>query len=119
MADVMGPNSYLPGNRISVPPGATCDTEEHGNIPSTHRIVGECDVFGSEIIDMCEECYKKYLAEIEEPEAKNCDWCNCLTTDIKPTRDPDEGSCGPVYYVCSGCRRAQNDRFIEEAESRY
>ena len=43
MADVMGPNSYLPGNKIAVPPGATCDTEEHGNIPASHRIVGECD----------------------------------------------------------------------------
>ena len=119
MADVTGPISSLPGSLHKVPTGMICDTEGHENVLAVKRIQGESDSLGAELIDMCQACYDKYLAEIEEPEAKNCDWCNCLTMDIKPTRDPDEGSCGPVYYVCSGCRRAQNDRFSAELESQY
>jgi hypothetical protein len=64
MADVIGPNTYLPGNKLPVPPGATCDTEGHENIHASHRICGECDSMGAELIDMCQACYNKYLAEI-------------------------------------------------------
>lgn len=114
MAGVIGPNRYLPGNKITVPSGATCDTPGHEEIDATHRIVGECDSMGSELIDMCEHCYAEYLKELQEPEAGTCDWCKCTTIDIKPIRDPDEGSCGPVYYVCSGCRREQSARLRAE-----
>lgn len=43
MADVIGPNSYLPGQKIKVPAGAMCD--EHPDRPAVCRIVGETDSF--------------------------------------------------------------------------
>jgi hypothetical protein len=44
MADVIGPNSYLPGQELKVPEGMMCD--EHSDRPATHRIVGETDSMG-------------------------------------------------------------------------
>lgn len=32
-----------------------------------------------------------------------CGWCRCLKLSLRPHRDFEEGSAGPVYYVCKDC----------------
>ncbi len=110
MADVIGPNSYLPGQLLKVPEGMMCD--EHEDRPAIHRIVGETDSFGSELIDWCQECYDKYLAAKENSEyqlAGTCDHCHCTGTRLTKTRDPDEGTCGRIYDLCDGCLKNLRD----------
>lgn len=105
MADVIGPNRYLPGQSLAVPEGMECD--EHSGILATHRIVGETDSFGSELIDMCDQCFNEYKAEVLSPDYINnttCDICKSSGIRTTPTRDPEEGLCGPVYVACDGCR---------------
>lgn len=114
MADVTGPISTLPGALKCVPEGATCD--DHPERPATHRMQGETDSFGSEMHDLCDECYREMRAAMNEPqEAFPCDYCKVESSDLRPVRDPDEGMCGPVYYVCEECRRKQYARLEEEA----
>lgn len=109
MADVIGPNSYLPGQELKVPEGMMCD--EHEDRPATHRIVAETDSFGSELIDWCDSCFNKYKSEKENPDYTHnyCDHCHCTGVKTTKTRDPDEGSCGPVYHLCDGCLQRLRD----------
>jgi len=106
MADVIGPNSYLPGQSLTVPVGMMCD--EHQDRVATNRIVGETDSFGSELIDMCQECYSAFKAFQSSPEnylnESTCEICNSSNIRVTPTRDPEEGLCGRVYDACDGCR---------------
>lgn len=37
-----------------------------------------------------------------------CDWCGDKTKGCKPTNDPDEGSHGTLYNVCTSCRENNN-----------
>ena len=101
MADAMGPNRYLPGYSLKVKAGMCCD--DHPDRPATHRVVGETDSFGSELLDLCDECFAN-MKEVEKEETLDpCDICH---TDaiLAPCRDPDEGLCGRVYYACPSCR---------------
>ena len=108
MADVIGPNSYLPGQELKVPEGMMCD--EHQDRPATHRIVGETDSFGSELIDWCDECHAKYKKGDDEGSGiTSCDHCHCTNIKTTATRDPDEGRCGPVYYLCDDCLQRLRD----------
>lgn len=108
MADVIGPNSYLPGQELKVPEDMMCD--EHADRPATHRIVGETDSFGSELIDWCDECFNNYKAAKENPEYNlNCDHCHAVDCKTTATRDPDEGSCGPIYHLCDNCLKNLRD----------
>jgi hypothetical protein len=105
MADVTGPISTLPGSNHPVPKGAKCD--DHPDRLATHRVQGETDSMGSEMADVCDECFSKF--KVYTPEDSPCDWCKKESTDLRPTRDYEEGMSGPVYYVCSPCRKRQND----------
>ena len=101
MADAIGPNVFLPGSCIKVPKGAKCDT--HPQRKATKRVVGETDSFGSEVIDMRDECYQKFK---QEPDPVGyCDRCNCQA-ELKSIRDPEEGSSGRVYQLCETCYTA-------------
>lgn len=114
MANVTGPIRTLPGAAHGVPDGMMCD--DHPDRPATHRVQGETDSFGSEMHDLCEECYRELRAELQAPqEAFPCDWCEVVSSDRRPVRDYDEGMCGPVYYVCPDCRRRKREREKEEA----
>lgn len=114
MADVTGPISTLPGTGYGVPEGTMCD--DHPERPATHRVQGETDSFGSEMHDLCDECYAELRAEMAAPqEAFPCDYCKVPSADRRAIRDPDEGFYGPVYYVCPDCRKRQRDRLEEEA----
>lgn len=117
MGDVTGPISTLPGHRHKVPTGATCD--DHPDRPAVARIQGETDSFGSELVDLCQECLDAYNKYREQAPAvtETCEWCGAVTTDCTHARDVDEGRAGPVYMVCAGCQRKQAERISEELSS--
>jgi len=98
MADVTGPISTLPGSIHRLPAGAMCD--DHPDRPAVKRIQGETDSFGSEMNDLCQECVD--ALNQAEPTEGQCQWCHA-TAILKPQRDWEEGSSGPIYYVCSNC----------------
>lgn len=104
MADVAGPVRTLPGHIKNAPVGMCCD--EHEDRPAVKRVQGETDSFGAEWIDMCEECYAAHLVD-DTPTVTVCDRCRGKLP-TKPWRDPDEGSTGPVYWVCDDCRKKLN-----------
>jgi len=112
MAHVSGPCSSLPGSSHAVLGGAACD--EHPDRPAVKRIQGETDSFGAEYIDMCQECYDEFKRHKDEARHGACDWCKSHATDLRPRRDFEEGSCGPVYQVCGACVRRENERLEEE-----
>lgn len=117
MADVIGPNSYLPGQKLKCPTGMTCDC---CNAVATVRVVGETDSFGSEIEDYCQTCWGRMEAESakakeEDPEVGYfiCDRCR-RRAECEPTRDLTEGRCGPLYYYCKPCMGAHRDAMRRE-----
>ena len=114
MAGVIGSNSYLPGQVLKVPEGMMCD--QHDDRPAIMRIVGESDSMGSELCDMCEECKQAYLKHIEDhkEEEKHCEICLNNKKDVKPRRDPEEGSCGRLYDMCPECYRKMVDAFCDD-----
>jgi len=118
MADVTGPISTLPGSRHAPPDGEMCD--DHPDRIATHRVQGETDSFGSEMHDMCKECFDRHLEEEREyrEEARRgmCDWCKKEATDLRDRRDFEEGMYGRVYRVCGACVKAENERLQEELE---
>jgi hypothetical protein len=114
MADVTGPVSTLRGAIHRLPQDTMCD--EHPEVVAYKRVVGETDSFGSELIDMCKECFEKYQQAMNEPTIGCCEWCKTDNVVIIETRDFDEGMAGPVYDVCKACRKKQNDRAQEELD---
>ena len=114
MADVIGPNRYLPGNILGIPAGAMCD--DHPNVPAVARVVGPTDSFGSELLDLCQTC----LDEMKNagPRIGTCDWCKTKNVELRDKRDYEEGMCGRVYEICSDCNDRYNARIAEEYDSR-
>ena len=120
MAAVTGPISSLPGSSHKLPAGSTCD--EHDDRPAVARIQGETDSFGSEMIDMCQECFDKHNEYIEAERRSravvptHCEWHKGPGLNVSPMRDHDEGMHGRLYDVCSDCRAKVNARLQEELE---
>lgn len=116
MGDVTGPIFTLPGASHDLPESATCD--QHPDRPAVCRVQGETDSMGSELNDMCEECAAEYRAWARSPEATTgrCDWCKVDATDLRHTRDYDEGLDGPVYEVCGACRKRRDERINAEID---
>lgn len=114
MGDVTGPISTLPGAGHDFPDGTLCD--DHPDRKAVARIQGETDSFGSELIDMCQECLDQHRAYMRSPEATagRCDWCKKDATDLRPRRDIDEGMAGPVYEVCGACAKKYDAQLEEE-----
>ena len=114
MADVTGPNRYLPGHKSIPPEGMMCDGYncECSN-PAVVRVQGETDSWGSEISDYCQKCYDLMHVDEEAPTPVKCEWCGTKAL-CHPTRDYEEGMCGRVYDVCVPCRKKQNDVAINE-----
>lgn len=117
MADVTGPISTLPGTGHDVPAGAMCD--DHPDRPATHRVQGETDSMGCELLDMCATCFAAHRAAARNADTSgNCDWCKQHAPALRNRRDYEEGMSGSVYRVCTPCIDAQNAR--DEAElARY
>lgn len=107
-----GPVSTMPGSVHSFPPGTMCD--QHPDTPAIIRIQGETDSIGCEYADMCKECHELYASQLPDPNAGRCDWCGYFTDQRLKTRDYDEGSCGPLYDVCTSCRDAARQRAADE-----
>lgn len=112
MADITGPISTLPGTAHVLPAGVMCDV--HQDRPATSRIQGETDSFGSEVHDLCKECADAMRASVRAPYFGVCDWCKSEADDLRPHRDFEEGSSGPVYDVCLACRKREVERLEDE-----
>ncbi|EKD89693.1 MAG: hypothetical protein ACD_33C00005G0008 [uncultured bacterium] len=109
MSKITGPISTMPNHHHEVPLNTFCDT--HEDKLAIKRIQGETDSMGSELIDMCLECYNEYLAyriKVKQ-EVSCCDWCKKESTNCTPTRDFEEGLYGRIYDVCLRCRQKQNE----------
>ena len=119
MAAVTGPISSLPGSQHNVPDNVMCDN--HSKRVATHRVQGETDSFGCEMIDLCDKCYAKHRKAMvkyrEEQAIGICDWCKNHAVDLRAARDYDEGMCGPVYQVCGPCIKRRNDEATAELEA--
>ncbi len=117
MANATGPIGTLPGSsHHRVPQGQTCD--EHPERLAVKRVQGETDSFGSEQIDMCEECFVRFQKEREkELENKStvphyCEYGNHMALNVAQRRDPEEGSAGRLYSMCSACHTKMVDAFV-------
>lgn len=121
MADVTGPISTLPGAASQPPASQMCD--DHPDRPAYRRVQGETDSFGSEMHDMCPECYEAHRQQKEAHRAEaatgTCDWCNSQATDLRNRRDYEEGMSGPVYRVCGACVRRENEAIRAEMNDHY
>ena len=111
MADVIGPNSYVPGQVRTYNGPEFCDDCDK---PATFMMIGETDSFGSEVMHLCAEHMAERQKVVHEYQQQptTCDFCGKSTTDCEPYRDPEE-SRGPVYTVCEACRVATSERFAK------
>lgn len=109
----------LPGRLLRLPEGAMCENEGHATVPATHAVQGETDSMGYETLCFCTPCYEQYRERADQPNEGTCEWCSQPSTSLRPYRDIDEGSSGPVYDVCQSCRREANKRAREELDSYY
>lgn len=75
---------------------------------------GETDSFGCEHEGLCLQCYEEWQVERTKPKSGWCDLHHGQGSDIKPYRDPDEGTQGPVYQACGECRKANIQYHNEE-----
>ena len=117
MAAVIGPNHYVTGQVLRTPYGQGCDV--HPERLAEVRVVGETDSFGSELIDMCQECFQDYLREKRDAqeELRRCDLCGSEVDTCQPWRDPEEGFGGRQYMACKKCRDERNEAFERSLES--
>lgn len=114
MANVTGPTSNLPGSVRKSPEGMACD---ECISPALYRVTGECDSFGSEEADLCQEHYDQYLHDVDVADrAGVCDWCKQHTDKLIDHLDYEEGHDGPVYEVCGDCIKKENDSVGEDLE---
>lgn len=113
MANVTGPTRNLPGHIQQAPKGMTCD--EHPDRPAIKRITTEVDSFGSEEMDVCDECFNEFKVGRESlrQEEQKCDICHNTVIGCRPFRDPAEGSYGPVYTACPSCIKKVIDDFAD------
>lgn len=79
-----------------------------------YRVQGDTDSFGAEYEYFCQHCYEEYKKEISVSHMDgSCDYCKTVAS-LRPTRDPDEGTHGPVYWICAPCAIKQRDRLLED-----
>lgn len=114
-----GPVTTMPGRWFAARAGHTCDTDGHHDRPSVKMRQGETDSFGAEYEDFCQECYGAFLAKPAEEPVGHCDWCSKGGLKVFSKRDMNEGSSGPVYYVCIPCATKHDKEFEEDADLYY
>lgn len=108
MSHTGGPSAYLPGQRIKFPAGTVCDN--HPTALCAARVVGEVDSFGFEAADLCITCLDQ-ATNASRTEAI-CDLCPTVTV-LRPTRDPEEGTSGRLYYCCPACSKKLKSDFLD------
>jgi len=107
----------LPGRFIrAAKPEELCEVceDQEKQAQATMVIQGETDSFGYETIVCCDACNKKMAQENRE-NLGTCEWCK-KEKAAYVTRDPDEGSGGPVYRICLPCNHKMNKYLAEELE---
>lgn len=114
MSAVTGPISSLPGSTHDAPENMKCDN--HPRRKAVVRIQGETDSFGCEMHDLCDQCAKRMRRDVEDDRKGKCDWCKQVVTDLRDTRDYEEGLYGPVYRVCGACRKRRDDEARAEMD---
>lgn len=112
-----GPVSTLPGNTVPSDPVDRCDDCDK---PSTHRVQGETDSFGCEYLFFCADCHGKFKLALDasRDDPGTCDFCKGTSEPVRTTRDPDEGSSGPVYHACTSCRAKRREQAWDELNDR-
>ena len=117
MSATCGPGR-MPGQLCTVPIGQMCDT--HSDSQAIYRVISETDMFGSEMVDMCSDCYTQYSNEMEasrlERATGTCDWCNNQSTTLSDHRDFEEGLGGKIYQVCKACIDKESARMDKELD---
>ena len=111
--------AHLPGQSVGVSDdewGTKCYT--HHDVDATHRICSESDSFGSEYVNLCEQCWDAHLAHKEKVKSDESLWETCKCGNREPRmisyRDYEEGMHGSVYEHCSKCHAKMNARIAEE-----
>jgi hypothetical protein len=62
---------------------------------------------GAEYEYYCDE----HIQELHETHADTlgtCEWCHIEGVVLSPVRDTEEGLSGPVYWVCTRCKKCQD-----------
>lgn len=110
----------LPGNIRKLESPEKCEACLYNDKDSTANleVCTEADSFGSEWQPICQPCLDKHKSELHpDGTLGDCEWCRSVDVMVKPTRDYEEGSFGPVYDVCKQCRINQAKRAQEEFDS--
>lgn len=112
MSEVTGPVSTLPGSirMIRELPPPQCDS--HPDRQAEFLIQGETDSMGAEWIHACDEC-RSNMQAFRLARIGTCAFCSSEDVYVRHYRDPDEGSCGPVYDVCAPCRDRRNEYYSD------
>ena len=100
--------SFLHGHTVNMKKDAKCS--KHPEMFAVKSVISEADSLGYETTEMCQQCYDEYVAAKKKKRAEpaHCDHCGGLKILAK-TRDPEEGSMGPVYDLCRDCRVAMQN----------
>lgn len=112
--------SILPGAKRSLHGDEDENFCEHEdcNEKACGKVAGEVDSMGVEWEFYCENHINERVDAIRNTEeVGSCEWCGEESDNLRPYRDIDEGSNGPVYDVCPSCRQKQSDRVSEELDS--
>lgn len=79
------------------------------------RFTRESDSMGDDFEYYCDQHIEAFRQAVATAETAGvCQWCERYYEQLSPRRDFEEGSHGPVYYVCQGCIRKQNDAVAME-----
>jgi len=83
----------------------------------THAVSGEEDSFGTEWHLGCLTHCKESQEKGNQPFCGCCDWCRTEKDNLRPHRDFEEGTRGPVYDVCEECRLEESKRVEDELKA--
>lgn len=114
----MGIFGRLPGDIVPAESGFYCELcERNGEHKiATHAVIGETDSFGSEYHYCCQAHSVTMSQRIKEAAYEiPCERCDSNEL-VEPFRDPEEGSCGPVYHYCITCRTAIKEAFYGDPD---
>jgi hypothetical protein len=79
-------------------------------VPAQYRLVTKLRLGGIDWTPYCSEHADLRLATM----LGTCDWCKGTNLLVKPHRDFEEGSGGPLYDVCRACRIKESNDLSEE-----
>jgi len=112
--------SVLPGAKRSLYGHENENFCEHEdcNEKACGKVAGEVDSMGVEWEFYCADHINERTDVIRNMRASGpCDWCGEESDDLRPRRDIDEGSNGPVYDVCRSCSQKEDKLLDEELDS--